>query len=196
MSWIRVDDFEYPAGWAEAPPVEERTRWYCQLLERGEILFFGRPPFKLPENDREFLLRQRPGSSRIHKNVSYRPHRDLLRGFPSSSPGDRDRMHEIMREYSRNVTGFLAPPGWYSPMVFPMPSCPDSSPWSTPISSLWRRSCPLRTLLSGFLTRSVEGHCRIEILQWNQNPRSINSSNSWSSPLTMNSFITDWRRSI
>jgi len=104
--WIPVSDFAFPAGWADAAQVDERARWYCQQLEEGQVLFFPTPPFDVPEEERQFLLAQRPSGSRLHKNVSYRPAQDVLRGFAAEEP-TQSRMHQAMRNYSTQVIGFL-----------------------------------------------------------------------------------------
>lgn len=108
MSWIDVEDYVYPAGWAENVDGQERARHYCRQLERAEILFFDALPFELPEDDLEFLLAQRPNDSRLHKNISYRPEQQVLRGFGSSNAEDVTRMRRIMRDYSAHVTHFLS----------------------------------------------------------------------------------------
>ncbi len=63
-------------------------------------------PFDLPEKDREFLLSQRQTESVFHKNISYRPKKDVLRGTNSNS--DSERMREIMKYYSAEVTRFIS----------------------------------------------------------------------------------------
>ncbi len=107
MSWISVSDFQHPTGWTNTGNREEHAKRYCQQLEDGQILFFREIPFELPDKHREFLLSQRPGDSRYHKNVSYRPQQDVLRGFASRAPNDSTQLHEIMRAYSTQVTQFL-----------------------------------------------------------------------------------------
>jgi hypothetical protein len=77
-------------------------------LEQGQIIFFDTIPFDLPEGDQSFLLTQRRGDSRIHKNVSYRPQQDVLRGFSSSQTEDTERLRRVMRDYSTEVTRFLS----------------------------------------------------------------------------------------
>jgi hypothetical protein len=108
MSWLAVSDYWHPDGWASSVDQNERARWYCRELEQGQILFFDHIPFELPPEHREFLSSQRHGGSRIHKNVSYRPKEDLLRGFTSGQPAESRRLHEIMRHYSVEVTQFLS----------------------------------------------------------------------------------------
>jgi hypothetical protein len=81
--------------------------WHCDQLERGKVLFFSHVPFEFPERDREFLLSQKQTGSRFHKNISYRPAKDLLKGVDENS-ADRERMVTIMRNFSRNVTAFIA----------------------------------------------------------------------------------------
>src|SRR5262249_49690967 len=90
----------------------ERTRWYSDQLERGKVLFFHDVPFDLPQADRDFLLSQKQTGSRFHKNISYRPGQDILKGVSTDSP-DRERLHGIMRHFSqqvvRLVSSFLSP---------------------------------------------------------------------------------------
>ncbi|GAC1396852.1 MAG: Kdo hydroxylase family protein [Pyrinomonadaceae bacterium] len=109
MSLVKVNDFQYPAGWQKSvSDGEARAKWYCEQLEEGKVLFFDDVPFNLPEEHRKFLLAQHQGDSRYHKNISYRPNQDVLRGFASKSAETVTYMQKIMREYSRNVTQFLA----------------------------------------------------------------------------------------
>lgn len=97
---VQVSDYQ-PANWPA-----ERSRWACDQLERGHVLFFGAAPFNFPQEDREFLLSQRQTGSPFHKNISYRPARDLLKGASADSP-DRARMHGIMRHFSHEIVGFV-----------------------------------------------------------------------------------------
>ena len=85
----------------------DRTHWYCDQLERGKILFFRNVPFDFPQADRDFLLSQKQTGSRFHKNISYRPGSDILKGVASDSP-DRERLHGIMRHFSQAVSEFLS----------------------------------------------------------------------------------------
>jgi len=85
----------------------EGARWYCDQLERGKVLFFHDVPFDLPQADRDFLLSQKQTGSRFHKNISYRPTRDILKGVSSDS-SDRERLHGIMRHFSQQVVKFVS----------------------------------------------------------------------------------------
>ncbi len=107
MPWIEVCDYAGQSGWAPGSDRNARSRWYCQQLEQGKILFFRQPPFRLPAEDREFLISQKQSGSRLHKNISYRPGQDVLRGF-SDDEADRDRVQTIMRQYSADVTQFVS----------------------------------------------------------------------------------------
>lgn len=103
--WREITDFG-PQGWpAQADPAL-RSRQCCEQLEKGEVLFFSRPPFPLSDQDRVFLISQRHMDSRLHKNISYRPGEDILRGF-SDGQETENRIHHIMRSYSSTVTAFL-----------------------------------------------------------------------------------------
>ena len=87
--------------------VPERTRWYCDQLERGKILFFAGIPFDFPQADRDFLLSQKQTGSRFHKNISYRPTKDILKGVSSDSP-DRERLQRVMQHFSQEATRFVS----------------------------------------------------------------------------------------
>ena len=83
------------------------ARFYCEQLERGKVLFWRGIPFNFPQDDRDFLLSQKQTGSRFHKNISYRPLRDILKG-ESSGSADRERLHRIMRDFSREATQFIS----------------------------------------------------------------------------------------
>ena len=85
----------------------KQAAWHCEQLERGKVLLFSHVPFDFPEDDRAFLLSQKQTGSRFHKNISYRPAKDLLKGVDDNSP-DRERMNTIMRNFSRSVTSFVS----------------------------------------------------------------------------------------
>lgn len=91
------------SGWRD-----ESARDACSRLERGEILFFAATPFELPAQDREFLLSQKQAESRFHKNISYRPKTDEIRGVERKGADDaaHRQLQEVMRRYSAEVTRF------------------------------------------------------------------------------------------
>jgi 3-deoxy-D-manno-oct-2-ulosonic acid (Kdo) hydroxylase len=100
--WIAIDDYKAGRGWLQP---NQRARTCCQALESGQILLFRDLPFHLPVEDREFLLSQSWAELRLHKNVSYRPDEDTLRGVT----GDREtieRLHSILRNYTAQVIDF------------------------------------------------------------------------------------------
>src|SRR5262250_2155480 len=103
--WIVVEDYKPDSGWTGRDQADSRSRAYCELLERGRILFFREPPFALPGADREFLLSQQWTDLRMHKNVSYRPTEDVLRGV-SGDTAKIERIHSIFRGYSARVIEF------------------------------------------------------------------------------------------
>jgi 3-deoxy-D-manno-oct-2-ulosonic acid (Kdo) hydroxylase len=106
-SWVAVDDYTRAAGWTRRDQSGARARACCEQLERGQILFFREPPFELPATDQEFLLAQEWAELRLHKNVSYRPAEDILRGV-SGDAATVERLHSILRNYSHQVIVFLA----------------------------------------------------------------------------------------
>src|SRR2546423_5516756 len=100
---VEIADYSYPQGWRTA--AEQRAREACAQLEGGAILLLPGIPYDFPRADIDFLLQHQAEDSRLHKNVSYRPSEDLLRGFGGS--GDEEqRVHGILRNYSRAVTEF------------------------------------------------------------------------------------------
>jgi hypothetical protein len=76
-------------------------------LEAGDILYFPQTPFELTAEDREFLLTQRQ-SSAFHKNISYRPVEDRLKGVDQKDAAQWQRMHKTMRSYSTRAIQFMA----------------------------------------------------------------------------------------
>lgn len=108
---VKVEDFRHPEGWVNLPPGQdalERARHYCRQMEAGRVVYFEKSPFDLPESDRTFLLSQRQSEFKGHKNVSYRPKQDLLRGAAPTDPAAATRLHEVMRHFSQEVTRFLS----------------------------------------------------------------------------------------
>ena len=102
--WLAINDYGI-GGWKAVADPASRARQYCAELEAGAILYFSAPPFELPKGDVEFLLGLKPADSRLHKNISYRPESDLLRGF--SDDARKPRVHEIMRHYAAQVKEFV-----------------------------------------------------------------------------------------
>jgi len=106
LHWIAVEDYKLPGGWTHPEQRAARSRTWCELLERGQILFFRDLPFELPAADRDFLVAQQWAELRMHKNVSYRPGEDVLRGV-SGDPATVERVHSILRNYSTHLIDFL-----------------------------------------------------------------------------------------
>ena len=84
------------------------SHWCCEQLEEGHVLLFESLPFDFPEEDRQFLIFQQQRDSHPHKNISYRPQHDLLRGFPAGENSSTHHMHEVMRRFSQNALQFLS----------------------------------------------------------------------------------------
>jgi len=103
---VRVDDYSFPGGWSDPASAAARARQCCEQLEDGHVLYFDRLPYVLFTDDKEFLLSQRQSESRLHKNVSFRPAQDVLRGA-AGSPQDTARLRDVMRKYSEEVTRFI-----------------------------------------------------------------------------------------
>jgi 3-deoxy-D-manno-octulosonic acid hydroxylase-like protein len=105
LPWTAVDDYRRETGWVRPEEKEARSRHYCESLESGQILLFPELPFALPAEDQEFLLRQEWAELRLHKNVSYRPSEDVLKGV-SGSAATTDRLRSIFRNYAAAVIDF------------------------------------------------------------------------------------------
>lgn len=90
------------------PSLEQATLW-CQQLEEGNILFFPQTPIHLLEPDLNFLLTLEQTSSGLHKNLAYKPAVDRVSGadVKGTEPAANERLHGILRSYSRAVTVFL-----------------------------------------------------------------------------------------
>lgn len=104
---VKVDDFTAPEPAAEPRP-EYGARWRCEQLEEGNILFFPRTPFELPEEDRTFLLSQHQSGNSYHKNISYRPAEGRLTGYARHSRPEQERLRGVMKAYSEKAAGLLA----------------------------------------------------------------------------------------
>lgn len=80
----------------------------CRDLEDGCVLFFPRTPFEFPQEEQEFLLKRRGSENRLHKNIAYRPLEDRVTGAAKMYDGDSERLHQVLRSYSRRVSDFLS----------------------------------------------------------------------------------------
>lgn len=80
---------------------------YCEALENGNILFFSAPPFSFPQEEIDFLLKQRQGNSKARKNIAYKPQIDRLTNQASTDAVSTEKLKGILRNYSNRVTGFL-----------------------------------------------------------------------------------------
>jgi len=81
---------------------------FCEELEKGNILFFPKIPFAFPQEEIDFLLQQNQGKATGRKNIAYKPQLDQVTNHNSFSPEDAKKIHEVLRDYSRRVTDFLA----------------------------------------------------------------------------------------
>lgn len=104
--FLLVEDYKLPAGWIRPQQREAGARAYCEFLESGKILFFRELPFHFPVEDRAFLVGQEWAELRLHKNISYSPDEDVLRGV-SAGAGTVERLHTILRNYSMQVAEFV-----------------------------------------------------------------------------------------
>ena len=106
LPWILVEDYRKEAGWVDPQQSDARSRSCCESLESGQILLFPDLPFQLPREDQEFLLAQEWTELRLHKNVSYRPMEDMLKGV-SANAETTERLRRIFGNYSAAVIDFV-----------------------------------------------------------------------------------------
>ncbi len=99
---------EYAPGAGGASVLDEsRRRWYAERLEEGHILLFEQAPFSLPDAaERAALAGVRQASAAYHKNISYRPGEDRVKGIAKGG-GDEEAVRRVLRSYSRNATRLL-----------------------------------------------------------------------------------------
>lgn len=97
------------SGWIGADAAA-RSRFYCEQLERGEILVIDGTRFRIPASDRAALMKAAPASLR-QKNISYAPSTGAIAGLRGTST-DRNFADAFAR-YSaaavRFCAGLLAP---------------------------------------------------------------------------------------
>jgi len=88
----------------------QRARSWIARLEAGEVIYFPQTPVAIPPEDLEFLLGQHQTDSRLHKNIAYKPGIDRLSGVDEKAADkvEVERMHAVMRRYSKSVNEFLA----------------------------------------------------------------------------------------
>ncbi len=98
MALLRIDGSR-----SGQPAADEEYR----RLETGDILFFSSTPFVIEPDDRAFLLGQKQNRA-FHKNISYRPREDRLKGVDQTDPEARARTKAILRDFSNNATAFLS----------------------------------------------------------------------------------------
>jgi hypothetical protein len=106
VSWVTVNDFSV-AGWEDVASAESCSRTLCEQLENGSILFFESCPFDFPEADQLKLLEHRQSGFRYHKNVSYQPHSQKIRGLECDDPEDRRELIQVLDRYSQRVVRFV-----------------------------------------------------------------------------------------
>jgi 3-deoxy-D-manno-oct-2-ulosonic acid (Kdo) hydroxylase len=95
-------EFVTIGAWPSSEPKDYRSD-----LEKGNVLYFRATPFRLPEEDQQFLRSLNFSGGAVHKNIAYRPLSDRVTGVEASD-GQRDRLLETMRSYSQAVVKFTS----------------------------------------------------------------------------------------
>lgn len=86
----------------------EATAEEYQGLEAGDILFFPTAPPLVDADERAFLVTQKQLGSAIHKNISYRPADDRIKGIDQADPAQAKRSRDILRAFSQRSIAFLS----------------------------------------------------------------------------------------
>lgn len=79
----------------------------AELLEAGELLFFLKSPFPLPDKDDLTFLCQQRTTGLTHKDISFNPQTGELIGFARSSHEQAQRLCRVLAAFSRTVTAWL-----------------------------------------------------------------------------------------
>ena len=105
---VAVGETVHGLSASSAAEQQQTTRWLCEQLESGNILFFRDSPVDLSATDREFLLTQRQTDAAYHKNIAYRPAEDRLTGLDKNIPATTsERLRTILRSYSDQAEQLL-----------------------------------------------------------------------------------------
>jgi 3-deoxy-D-manno-oct-2-ulosonic acid (Kdo) hydroxylase len=96
--------------WGSAATLEaqtEPTNSMEERLERGDVVFFPKCPFPLPEGeDRTFLLEQQL-AGRVHKNIGYDPRTGKASGFQRRDAVQAERLRSLLADFSRTTTEWV-----------------------------------------------------------------------------------------
>lgn len=79
----------------------------CQELEKGNILYFPTTPFAFPQEEIDFLLKQKQSAAKGRKNIAYKPQSGRLTNHDAGDPVSAERLKEILRRYSERSERFL-----------------------------------------------------------------------------------------
>jgi 3-deoxy-D-manno-oct-2-ulosonic acid (Kdo) hydroxylase len=92
-------------GWNETHQAT-RARWYCEHLERGNILLLPHFPV-VGEEDRRFLTQVRQHESAFVKNISYDVSSGRLRGFARRGT-NAQRLKSVLSDYADRMRAVAA----------------------------------------------------------------------------------------
>ncbi len=76
-------------------------------LELGEVVSYTVCPFPLPAEEELTFLREQELSSRVHKNISYKPARRRVGGVGRIPQAQRERLQKILGNFSASVTEWV-----------------------------------------------------------------------------------------
>lgn len=89
------------------PSSMDKSTFLENRLEQGELLYFPRCPFRLPEgDDRQFLFEQQ--LNKIHKNISLNPQSGQVSGFCVQSLQRTMRLSALLQSFGEEASRWLA----------------------------------------------------------------------------------------
>lgn len=85
-----------------------KTVHFAEQLEAGNILFFPTVPFSFPQEDIDFLLKQKQSEAKNRKNIAYKPAADKITNVDQASSAEQqEKLLQVMRKYSQSAVSFL-----------------------------------------------------------------------------------------
>lgn len=80
----------------------------CEALEAGNIVVLPDHALFDQQADIDFLLGLKQNASSLHKNVAYKPAAHKVTGATTHSPGDAERLLDVMSRFSKRALSLLA----------------------------------------------------------------------------------------
>ncbi|MGD2169762.1 MAG: Kdo hydroxylase family protein [Chlamydiota bacterium] len=105
---ITIENIKFADCPSSASECIERAKKLCVELEDGNILFFPTCPFDFPQQDIDFLLKQKQNKAKNRKNIAYKPNHDRLTNADVKTHEEMQRLIEVMKNFSQKSSTFLS----------------------------------------------------------------------------------------